>query len=49
LPAAGRAEVGAHDDVRVEHCNSIEVAVTRGGDEGVEELPLRFQVRVGNG
>ena len=50
LPAAGRPEIGTHDDVRVEHRHeSIEVAVPRGGDKRVEQLPLRLEISVGNG
>jgi len=41
--------VGSEHDVRVEHCNKrVEVAVSRGGEEGVENFPLAGEIGVGN-
>src|SRR6516225_5049371 len=47
---AVRPEVGAEHDVRVEDGQQrVEVAVPGGGQEGVNDLPLPVQVRVGHG
>jgi hypothetical protein len=47
--AAERPKIGAHDDVRVEHRHEpIEVALTRGRQKRVDDLALRFDVRIGN-
>jgi hypothetical protein len=48
--AAGRPGIGPQDDVRVEHRQEpIEVAVTRSREKRLDDLALRFEVRVGNG
>jgi hypothetical protein len=46
--AARRPEIGPRDDVRVEYRHEpIEVALTRSREKRVDNLPLRFEVRVG--
>jgi hypothetical protein len=48
--AADRPEILPQDDIRVEHRDEpIEVALTRGRQKCVDNLTLRFEVRVGHG
>jgi hypothetical protein len=50
LRAAVPAEIGAEDDIGVEHRHKLsEVAVTRSQQKRVDDLPLRLDVGVGNG
>src|SRR5215211_597286 len=50
LPQAARPEILPQDDIRIEHRHEpIEVAVTRSRQKRVDNLMLRFEVRVGLG
>src|SRR4051794_24797700 len=42
-----RTAIGLDDDVRVEHREeAFEVAVTRGGEEGLDDAPLAIEINV---
>ena len=48
-PDGSGAAVGAEHDVRVEHREQrVEVAAARGGEEGVDDLPLAGEIGVGH-